>query len=244
MSGRLLSAPARAALVVRESGRGFALLIAAAGLLYGLYAVAGNGIDDWMDVAVRLVVVLAPLVVVASFAQSAAGGDDLWLQKPVDAVRFHLARFLEVAVVGAVSAILFRCAGVAVGLAAGWRPDAHPLQPLPVDALTAVVLVAVGFGLSCWWRDHGRLATSVYLAVSLLVLLQLDLLRTGSQDGAWSGLLRFATFPLGARRAVGWFLAGQADFDWRPIAWLLSYVAAWLVVGVMGIRLAPALRTK
>lgn len=28
------------------------------------------------------------------------------------------------------------------------------------------------------------------------------------------------------------------------IAWLLSYVAAWLMVGVIGIRLAPALRTK
>ena len=238
MNVRLLPAPSHAALVVRENRAGFVLLITGAGLLYGLYAVAGNGIDDWMDVAVRLVVVFAPLVVVGSFAQPTAGGDDLWLQKPVDPVRFHCARFLQVASVGAVSAILLRSAAVAIGLAAGWRPDAHPLQPLQVDALTAVLVVSVGFGMSCWWRDHGRLATSVYLALSIAVLLQLDLLRTSSHEGLWIGLLRSLSFPLGPRREVGWFLAGSADFDWRPVAWLLAYVASWLAVGVVGIRVA------
>lgn len=234
MSARLLPAPRRAALIFREHGRGFAALVALTAVLYGLYASLRDSVDDWMAVAPTLVVALVPIVVVGSFRQSVAGGAALWLQKPVDPMRFHLARLLEVAFVAVVASVLFRCAAVAVGLAAGWEPDAHPLQALPGDGLTAVLVVIAGFGLSSWFGDHGRLATAAYLALSLFF--QLLLVQAEVPQGAWPRLVRAAFFPASASAKVRAVLAGAADVDWQALAWLLAYCAAWLAVGIAGVR--------
>ena len=160
VTDRLLPAPKRLALVARENARGFAALVAFAAALYGLYAMIEDAMKSWMDTAPVLLAVFAPFVVVGSFRQRMAGGAALWLSRPVDPLRFHFARFLEVASVAVASAALFRCAAVAVGLAGGWEPEAHPLLPLPTDALRAVAIAAVGFGLSCLVgraRQAGRL---------------------------------------------------------------------------------------
>lgn len=239
MSARLLPAPSRAALVFRENGRGFAALVVLAGAMYGLYASVGDGVDAWMNIAPTLVVPLVSLVAVGSFRESVAGGAALWLQKPLDPARFRLARLLEVALVAVVASVLFRCAAVAIGLAAGWDPDAHPLAALPSDALMAVLIVVAGFGLSSWWGDHGRLATAAYLALS--VSFGIFLLQVEAPQEPLLRLVRGASFPFGAVRETRAMLTGSA-FDWRAPAWLLAYVAAWLVVGVAGVRRATESR--
>lgn len=235
MSTRVVPASRQIALVFRENLLGFAALIALAGAFYGLYGLTENGIDDWMNTGARLVVAFVPVVVVGSLREAAAGGRTLWLQKPVDPARLYFARFLHVAFVAVASTVLFRCAAAAVGLAAGWAPGEHPLQPLPIEAVTAFVVVAVGFGLSCWWGNHCRSATVAYLSFSVAVLLQIDLLQPEASAGFWGRVVRAVLFPFGARREVGSFLAGSAEPDWRPVVWLLAYTAAWLVVGVIGI---------
>lgn len=235
MSARLVPASRQIAWVFRENVPGFAGLIALAGAFYGLYGLTEDGIDDWMNPGVTLVVAFVPVVVVGSLREAAAGGRTLWLQKPVDPVRFHFARFLHVAFVATVSTVLFRCAATAVGLAAGWAPDEHPLRPVPIEAVTAFVVVAVGFGLSCWWGNRGRLATVAYLSFSVAALFQIDVLQPEASDGIGGRVVRAVLFPFGARREVGSFLAGNAEPDWRPVVWLVAYTAAWLVVGVIGI---------
>ncbi len=243
MTSRLLPAPKRLALVALENARSFAALVAFGGAMYAMYAMLGEGVELWMELVPVFLVVFAPLVVVGSFRETMAGGAALWLQRPLDPVRFYFARFPEVAFVAVVSAVLFRCAAVAVGLASGWEPEAHPLQPLPRDALTAVAIVAVGFGLSCWWGDRGRLATVAYLAISLAVAFPMMLAET--PQGPWLQVLDAALFPSGGLfRETAWFLSGGPGADWRPAAWFLVYVAAWLGVGVVGIRLVAEHRAK
>lgn len=235
MSARMVPASRQIALVFRENVAGFAALIALGGAFYWLYGLTENGIDDWMNVGARLVVAFVPVVVVGSFREAATGGRTLWLQKPVDPVRLHFTRFYQVAFVAVASTVLFRCAAVAVGLAAGWAPEGHPLRPLSIEAVTAFVVVAIGFGLSCWWGNHGRLATVAYLSFSIVALLQIDILQPEAGDGLGGRVVRAVLFPVGPRRDVGSFLAGNADPDWRAIVWLLAYTAMWLVVGVIGI---------
>lgn len=241
MTDRLLPTPKRLALVARENARGFAALVAFAGALYGLYA-ALDPLASWMDVAPRLLAVLAPLVVVGSFRQRKAGGAALWLQRPVDPLRFHFARFLEVASVAVASAVLFRCAAVAVGLAGGWEPEAHPLQPLPADALRAVAIAAAGFGLSCWWGERGRLAACAYFALSVAAVVQIEL--SGAHEGLWVQVVRAVSLPFVASRETVWFLLGVPGGDGRAAAWFLAYVAAWLGVGAAGIRALAERRAK
>lgn len=238
MTDRLLPAPKRLALVARENARGFAALVAFAAALYGLYAMikdAMGAMESWMDTAPVLLAVFAPFVVVGSFRQRMAGGAALWLSRPVDPLRFHFARFLEVASVAVASAALFRCAAVAVGLTGGWEPEAHPLLPLPTDALRAVAIAAAGFGLSCWWGERGRLAAFAYFALSEAAGLQMLLADAG--EGPWAQVVRAVSLPRAAslQEAV-LFLAGSPGGDGRAAAWFLAYVAAWLGVGAAGIR--------
>lgn len=243
MTDRLLPAPKRLALVARENAPGFAALVAFAGALYGLYAMIEDATESWMDVAPRLLAVLAPLVVVGSFRQRMAGAAALWLQRPVDPLRFHFARFLEVASVAVASAALFRCTAVAVGLAAGWEPEAHPLQPLPTDALRAVAIAAVGFGLSCWWGERGRLAACAYFALSMAAAVQMLLAGTGEEP--WTQVVRAVSLPSTASLEEAlWFLVGSPGGDGRAAAWFLAYVAAWLGVGAVGIRALAEQRAK
>ena len=244
MSARLVPASRLIALVARENLAGFAALAVLAGGLYGLYAFVGNGVGDWMDAGAPLVVALVPLVVVGSFAEKTAGDDALWLQKPVDPLRLHLVRFLHVSFVAVCATVLFRCAAAAIGVASGWEPEGHALQPVVVEATTAVVVVAVGFGMSCWWRDRGRWTTAAYLALSVFALLQIDFLRTEASDGPLAQVVRAALFPFGARREIVEFLNGRSDVVWQPLGWLLAYVAAWLAVGLAGVRLREENRTS
>lgn len=234
MSSRFVPATRRIALILAENVRGFAALAALSATLYALYAAVGDGVHDWMNVATRLVAVLVPLAVVGSFREAATGGADLWLQKPVGPLGFHLARFLEVAFVAVVATVLFRCVAAAVAMATGWEPDGRVLQPVAAEALTAVVVVAVGFGFSSWGGDRGRMATAVYLAVSVLALLQIGLSGNEAAESMWVQVVRAASFPLGARQEVASFLAGRADFDWPPATWLLTHAAAWVAVGAAG----------
>lgn len=257
MTDRLLPAPKRLALVVRENARGFAALVAFVGALYGLYAITENAMESWMYTAPRVLAIFAPLIVIGSFRQRMAGGAALWLQRPVEPLRFHFARFLEVALVAVASAVLFRGAAVAVGLAAGWEPEAHPLQPLPVDALRAVAMVVAGFGLSCWWGKHGRLATLAYIALFLAADMQV--LRADAHEELWAQVVRAVSLPSSAslQEAV-WFLAGDPRTGQEPV-WLLvgdpgtggsamvrflAYVAAWLGVGAAGILALAERRAK
>lgn len=240
MTDRLLPAPKRLALVARDNARGFAALVAFVGALYGLYAMSENTMESWMYTAPRVLAIFAPLVVIGSFRQRMAGGAALWLQRPVEPLRFHFARFLEVALVAVASAVLFRGAAVAVGLAAGWEPEAHPLQPLPVDALRAVAMVVAGFGLSCWWGKHGRLATLAYIALFLAGTWVAD-----AHEEPWAQVVRAVSLPSSAslQEAV-WFLAGDPGTGGRAMVRFLAYVAAWLGVGAAGILALAERRAK
>lgn len=101
-----------------------------------------------------------------------------------------------------VATVLFRCAATAIGLAAGWEPEGRALQPVVVEATTAFAVVAVGFGMSCWWGDRGRWTTAAYLAFSVVALLQIDFLRAEADGGPLAQVVRAALFPFGARREI------------------------------------------
>lgn len=238
-----MPAPKRLALVARENARGFAALVVFAVAGYGLLAMDEDAMEWWMRGMPRMLATFAPFVVVGSFRQRMGGGAVLWLSRPVDPLRFHFARFLEVALVAVASAVLFRCAAVAVGLAGGWEPEAHPLLPLPADALRAVAIAAVGFGLSCWWSERGRLAAFAYFALSAAAVVQMEL--ADAREGPWAQVVRALSLPSTAslEEAVR-FLAWSPGGDGLAVAWFLAYVAAWLGVGAVGIRVVAERRAK
>ena len=154
----------------------------------------------------------------------------LWLQKPVEPVRFYLARFLEGFLVSLTFALL-ALGATWLGLAALGEESAATGQLL--TRLPYVLVIAcVAFGFSCWMTRGSTLVAIGFLGAGAVAreMGSIDLL-----GRPWNWLFEATLVPIPALRGFRDFLVGVSDAIWIPLAQILSYSIGWTALGALGV---------
>ena len=108
-----------------------------------------------------------PLVLTTVGADLRKGVAPLWVQKPVEPVRFYLARFVEGALASVGVSVVIMSIFVALASWSGWEPVTHPLRLVVVAALFAFAIASVGFGFCVVLPRVGQLATLTWIGVTV-----------------------------------------------------------------------------
>ena len=192
---------------------------------------------------VATVVVLALPVILAADVRTLTGPEGaLWIQKPVGVVPFQLARFAEAWVAAAGVGLAFALVAVLASAETPWRDPGRLAVILASPCLYALVVGAATFGLSAWLGRAGRVAVVGLLVASLVFGLQRALASVpggpGAVDGLWVVVVETVLIPVEALVTISDFGEGAAPAAamWRAVTWLLGYAAAWVLIGVAGIR--------
>lgn len=161
----------------------------------------------------------------------------VWLQKPVDPVRFYLARMAEAVVAWTLLSLAAILATRGVTGWLGWSAPVELTTAIPRIWLTSLAISAIAFGVSPWLPKGGTV-TAVAVALAGIVIEQ-DLAIRGAEIGTvWPVLLRLVILPSTALESVAAFVAGRSDAIWGPLAHIALYVAAWVAFGALGVRTA------
>ena len=234
MTRRLLPLPARISILIR-SRRGPLLILALA--TAAMCALERNSDGFQGAVTAFVVVVGLPLALTTVGDDLRKGVAPLWVQKPVNPVRFYLARFFEETLAAAgLSVITVSIVTLAV-LRTGGGPFAHSLRFIVINALLAFVIASVAFGFSAVVPRAGKLATLTLLGFTLAwrVLESVDVAALDWPGSSLVGVILLPMTPLVELRAPEGIESGTLI---RSLAWVLSYSAAWIGVGAVGIRRA------
>lgn len=223
----------RVILLVRSRVKALTLTVLAIGIIHLANLVSGEPTllaESFRDIFLFLCLAL-PLV----FASGVVSGDfrsgmaRLWLQKPIEPVRFYLSRFLEGLLVSLVFALL-ALGATRLGTAALGQPDetSQLLGYLPYVLIFACVV----FGFSCWiWRGSTLVAIG-FLAAGAVAR------EVGSIDllgRPWNWLAEALLVPIPAMRDFRDFLVGVSDAFWIPSAQILAYSIGWTALGALGV---------
>lgn len=234
MTQRLLPLASRIIILLRSRCGPLFILALVAAAMAALEWRAGN----FDGTTARIVVVVGfPLVLTTVGANLRQGVALLWLQKPVQPVRFHVARFAEGAMASVALSTVIVSILIAVALYSGWQPGMHPLRPVAVDALLAFVVASVGFGFCATLPRGGRLGTLALLGVTVAreVFVPPD---PSAMDWLRSPLVDAILFPLSPLVELRAMEGMEPEPLLRPLAWVLCYAAAWVAIGALGIRRA------
>ena len=172
-----------------------------------------------------------PLILVSGVVSGdfRSGMARLWLQKPIDPVRFHLSRFLEGLLVSLVLA-LFALGATRLGtVALGESGEVGSLlAPLPY----VLVLACLTFGFSSWISRGSTLVAIGFLSVGAVATQMAlpDLL-----GRPWNWLFEALLVPIPAIREFRDFLVGVSDAFWIPLARILAYSIGWTALGALGV---------
>lgn len=232
MTRRLLPLPIRITILLRSRSGPFLILALAAVAMSALDWRAGSLESSGARIVVMIGV---PLVLTTIGASLRKGVALLWVQKPVDPVRFHVARFAEGALVSVALSALIASIFIAVALRSGWEPVMHPLRPVATDALFAFVMASIGFGCCATLPRGGKLAALALVGVTVAreALAPPD---PASTDWLRSSLVDMMLFPLTPLMELRASDGVEAESLLRPLAWVLCYAGAWVAIGALGIR--------
>lgn len=241
MTHHLVTFPTRLVILLRAHLAPLAIVVAAVALYVVRQVVeqgtSGTSVPFDFSTPGALLAFVVPLVFAGVCRDVAGETSFLWLQKPVDPVRFSLARLAEAATLGVGLPILLFGA-VLMGLmpVAGWDMAlSDTATMIPRVVLTALTLVCIGFGASAWLPRVGRLATLVFVLFSIAVDIQ-AILGGGAAGLPPPGPFRRLLFPTFALSDLEAFLDGTATSLLKPLAWVLGYAAVWIAVGILGVR--------
>ena len=223
----------RVILLVRSRVKALTLTVLAIGIFHLANLVSGEPTllaESFRDIFLFLCLAL-PLV----FASGVVSGDyrsgmaRLWLQKPIDPVRFYLSRFSERFLVSLVCALL-ALGATRLGTAALGQPDetGRLLGYLPYVLIFACVV----FGFSCWISRGSMLVAIGFLSAGA-VAQQMALPDLLGQP--WNWLFDAIVVPIPALREFRDFLVGASDAVWIPLAQILAYSIGWTALGALGV---------
>ena len=232
MTRHLLPLPSRIAILL-ASRRGPLLILVLAAVAMSALERRADGFEG--NVTGLVLVLGLPLVLTTVGADLRKGVAPLWVQKPVDPVRFYLARFFEGALTSVGSTVVTIGVVVAMALWSGWEPATHPLRPVVVNALFALVVASVAFGFCVMVPRAGKMATLALIGIAIAKEM-LESLDPSGWDWIGSPLVSMVLFPL--RSLVELRAAGGVEPEslLGPLAWVLCYSAAWVTIGALGIR--------
>ena len=234
MTQRLQPLQIRIAILLRcRSGPLFILALATAAVAaLGLRSGGLEGVATGLVVAVGV-----PLVLTTVGADLRNRVALLWVQKPVNPVRFYLARFLEGALASVSLSLLIIGVSIGVLVHMGWESAVHPLRAVVAFALVAFVVASMGFGLCVALPRGGRLATVALLGVTLAreALVGPD---PSAVDWLSSPPARMLLFPMTALADLAMAEGMAPELLLGHLAWVFCYAAAWTGIGALGIHRA------
>ena len=223
----------RVVLLVRSRAKALTLTVLAIGIIELRNIIRGGSTllatslgDTFAILCLALPLIFASGVVSGDFRR---GMPRLWLQKPIDPVRFYLSRFLEGLLVSLVLALL--ALGVTrLGIAALGQPDetSQLLGHLPYVLIFACVV----FGFSSWISRGSTLVAIGFLGAGAVAR------EMGSADllgRPWNWLVEALLVPIPAIREFRAFLVGVSDAFWIPLAQILAYSIGWTALGALGV---------
>ncbi len=187
-------------------------------------------LESWIDTYALLCLAL-PFIFVAGVVSGdfRTGVARLWLQKPVDPVRFYLCGFCERLLV-ALACALLALGAIRLGTAAlGESGEVGSLlAPLPY----VLVLACLTFGFSSWISRGSTLVAIGFLSVGAVATQMAlpDLL-----GRPWNWLFEAILVPIPAIREFRAFLVGVSDAFWIPLAQILAYSIGWTALGALGV---------
>ena len=223
----------RIILLVRSRVKALTLTVLAIGIIQLPNLVSGDPTllaesihDIFLYLCLGLPLVFPSGVVSGDFRSGVAR---LWLQKPIDPVRFYLSRFSEGFLVSLVCALI-ALGATRLGTAALGQPDetGQLLGYLPYVLIFACVV----FGFSSWISRGSTLVAIGFLsagAVAQQAALP-DIL-----GRPWNWLFEAILVPIPAMRGFRDFLVGASDAMWIPSAQILAYSTGWTALGALGV---------
>lgn len=232
MTSRLLSWPRRVVLHLRESAGALAVVVGAALLFLALDAGSGSLSGEG---AVLVVVLGVPLALSSRGLGARAGIATLWVQKPVDPVRYYLAGAAwDVAVaVGATLTLLSILGMVALGV--GLDPLVHPIWTICALSAVPLLVASMASGAAMWFPRTGWLVTLAALVCTLNLEVSMAL-NPALGEQPW---VRWARALLPPWESIVSLLDLDA-LDASAAAWalvrILLHMAAWIGGGVLGLR--------
>ena len=194
--------------------------------------------DDFNGAIARLVVAVGvPMALTTVGTDLRKGVAPLWVQKPVDPVRFYLKRFVEGALASIVLSVVFMSIITMVALWSGWESVTHPFRPVVTGALLSLVIASVGFGLCVTLPRAGQLATVTLFGFTLAFEFTV-LLDPSALDWPWLPVVRMVLLPwtplLQLRAAAGM----EPESLLPPLAWVFCYSVVWIGLGAFGVQRA------
>ena len=223
----------RVILLVRSRVKALTLTVLAIGIIEWRNLIGGeptllaSSLGDIFGIlCLALPLIFASGVVSGDFR---SGMTRLWLQKPIEPVRFYLSRFLEVLLVSMVFALL-ALGATRLGTAALGEPaeTGRLLGYLPYVPVFACVV----FGFSCWMSRGSTLVAIGFLSAGAMAneMAFVDLL-----GRPWNWLFEAILVPIPAMRGFRDFVAGVSDAFWIPSAQILAYSIGWTALGALGV---------
>ena len=223
----------RVILLVRSRARALTLTVLAIGIIE--FRNLNGGEPTLLAASLGDIFAILCLALPLVFASGVVSGDfrsgtaRLWLQKPIDPVRFYLSRFLEGLLVSLVFALLALGATRLGTAAVGQHEETSRLLGyLPYVLIFACVV----FGFSSWMARGSTLVAIGFLAAGGVVreLGSIDLL-----GRPWNWLAEALLVPIPALREFREFVVGTSDAFWVPSAQILAYSIGWTALGALGV---------
>ena len=234
MTRQLLPLPSRIAILIASRRGSLSILALAAAAMSALELRVG----DSRGVATGLVLVLGlPLVLTTVGADLRKGVAPLWVQRPVDPVRFYLVRFGEGALASVALSTVILGGSAWVLLQTGWEPVTHVLRLVVVAANFAFVTASMSFGLCVLLPRAGKLA-SLTVFVLTIAWQTLESRDPSESDGLASAMVSAILFPLPPLVELGAAQGVEPESLLRPLAWVFCFAVAWVGLGLLGIRRA------
>lgn len=234
MTRRLLPLPSRINILLRSRLGPLLILALAAAAMSALELRAGG----FRGAATGLVFVIGlPLALTTVGADLRKEVAPLWVQKPVEPVRFYLARFGEGALASVGLSVVIMSVIIAVALWSGWEPVTHPLRLVVMGALVSFLVASVAFGFCVILPRAGRLATMTLLGITVARDL-VELLDLAGLDWLGSVAVQVILFPLTPLVELRAADGMEPESLVGPLAWVFCYAAGWIGIGALGIRRA------
>jgi hypothetical protein len=152
----------------------------------------------------------------------------LWLQKPVDPLRFYLGRGLDVIVS---SVLLLVALSGAAALLATWLADAEVgrlvINGIPMLVLVGTAVAVLVFAFSAWGTSlDALLAFFVFYVTGLLLV----------EQGLLHDVVTWVGFPVESTANIGrYFTTGRTVDLALSVARFTLFVSCWTSIAILGL---------
>ena len=232
MTTRLLPWPNRILLHLRAHSGPLAVV--------GLVALAFLGLDFGFGRgsggSTQLVIALGVPMALSSGGFGIRGGAaTLWVQKPLEPLRYYLATVTQnVAVsVGMVIVLLVTLSALASRL--GWEMPPNPLWVLCALSLRSLLVASMTCGASPWLPRIGWLVTLAMFAFTFFIIVSVSS-NPALLDRPWVEWILAILPPWGSTNVI-WNPDGfEASEGVRALGRILLYCGVWVALGAVGFR--------